>query len=553
MIKSEVLILSFWERFWHKATKRQEWLVGIFAAVLSTAALIYYYSRGLLVAYGDAESHMNIAKRVVSSMTPGFGQLGGNWPPFHHILMMPFVWNDWMWRTGVGASFVSMFCYIASAVLIFKLIKLTMRYNRAAWIGALIFMLNPGILYMQITAMSELPMILSLVGTVYFFAKWTTHERPYDIILSACFVFVGSLTRYDSWFLAVACVAAILLIGLVKKYSWEKAQGAAIFFSVISFAGIALWMLWNKLIFNNPFYFMNSPYSAKSQQQEWLAKGQLPSYHNMPSSYEFYTVTMLQNAGYAVVGAAMLGLIILLYAAMRKRYSRAHLVSLLLLATPFPFYVITLFMGISIILIPDLLPKTWTFNLFNVRYGLMMVPFAAVLAAAVAAGYRRVGFALAVAVLTFQTVQFANSGAHIVLRDAEYGLSARRPAPVNQYVAKHYDNGYIMFDDFSRSANPIDLNIPMNQIVYVGNHPIWDKSLEQPEKHVKWLIIRRDENDVLWQKYKNDGNFSNKYQLVYNWQKTGVYRRWDPGTSPQAKAAESKKIHVLLAQDRKVQ
>lgn len=88
-----------------------------------------------------------------------------------------------------------------------------------------------------------------------------------------------------------------------------------------------------------------------------------------------------------------------------------------------------------------------------------------------------------------------------------------------------------MFDDFSRSANPIDLNVPMNQIAYVGNHPVWDESLEQPERHIKWLIIRRDENDVLWQKYRRDPDFSKKYQMVYNWQKTGVYRRWDHGTS----------------------
>lgn len=203
-----------------------------------------------------------------------------------------------------------------------------------------------------------------------------------------------------------------------------------IFFSVISFARIALWMLWNKLIFNDSFYFMSSPYSAKSQQQ-WMAKGQLPSYHDMQSSYEFYTVTMLQNTGYAVAGAAMLGLILLLAYALRARYNRAQVVSLLLLATPFPFYVIILFMGISIILIPELLPKSWELNLFNVRYSMMMIPFGAVMAAAVAAAYRRVGFVFIAGILVFQMYQFAVGGAHIVIRDAQYGLSARRPTPVN--------------------------------------------------------------------------------------------------------------------------
>lgn len=527
MVQTENYLVRDVRRLIRSVITSHERLVVIGATILSIASLIFYYQQGLLVAYGDAESHMNIAKRVVSSMTPGFGQLGGNWPPFHHILMLPFVTNDWMWRSGVGAAFVSMACYILSAYFLFKLIVLTLRYKRAAWLGTLLFLLNPGVLYMQTTAMSELPMILSLIGACYFFARWTTYEHPLDSIAAACFVFMGSLTRYDSWFLAAACIGAMVLIALVKQFDYKKTEGSIIFFSVISFAGILLWILWNQLIFNDPTYFMNSEYSAKSQQQEWLARGQLPSYHDFTSSYEFYAVTMMRNTGDVAAGAAALGIIVLLYSALKKRYSRAHVLSLLLLASPFPFYVITLYLGISIILIPELLPKTWDFNLFNVRYGMMMIPFTAVLAAAVAAAWRRVGFAGIVLVLIIQTALFLNQGDHIVLADAKHGLSSRRPTPVNKYVAEHYDGGYVMFDDFSRSANPIDLNVPMNQIVYVGNHPKWDLALEQPERHVKWLIIRRDENDVLWSKYRSDPLFPKKYQLVHNWQKTGVYRRWD--------------------------
>lgn len=547
MVQSENYLLQYLSNRWKHAMQNHVWLVAVIAVFLSIFATVYYFQLGLLVAYGDAESHMNIAKRVVSSSTPGFGQLGGNWPPFHHILMLPFVANDWMWRSGVGAAIVSMFCYVFSSVLIFKLIKLTMRYDRAAWLGTLIFMLNPGVLYMQTTAMSELTMILSLVGAVYFFARWTTYEDTFDIIASASFVFIGSLTRYDSWFLAFACVAAILLIALVKQFSYKKAEGSVIFFSVISFAGIALWILWNQLIFNDPTYFMNSEYSAKSQQETWAAKGQLPSYHDAFSSYEFYTITMLHNAGYAVTGAAMLGLIILLWYAMRKRYSRAHVVSLLLLATPFPFYVITLYLGISIILIPELLPQTWDFNLFNARYGMMMIPFTAVLAAAAAAGWRRVGFTFVAGILVFQTYLFTQQGNHIVLEDAITGLSSRRPTPVNKYLADNYDNGLIMFDDFSRSANPIDLDVPMDQIVYVGNHPKWDNALKQPEKHVKWLIIRRDENDVLWSEFRKDPQFADKYQLVHNWQKTGVYRRWDTDVPMDVRRADTRHMENVLS------
>ena len=50
---------------------------------------------------------------------------------------------------------------------------------------------------------------------------------------------------------------------------------------------------------------------------------------------------------------------------------------MLLLMTPFIFYVLTLYMGQSIIFIPHLTPPTFEWTLFNVRYGVMMVPAAA--------------------------------------------------------------------------------------------------------------------------------------------------------------------------------
>ena len=534
---------------WSRLKNNHMWWATVVSMLLSIIALIVYAQSGLIVAYGDSESHLNIAKRVVSSMTPGFGQLGGNWPPLHHVAMLPFIWSDYLWRTGLAGSVVSMACYVLSCVLMFKLIRQTLRYNRAAWLGMLLFALNPAVLYMQVTAMSELPMLLSLIGATYYFAKWVSSENAADIMTSAVFVFGGSLIRYDSWALSCICVVALFAIWFIKQRPLKQFEGVAIFFSVISFAGIALWILWNKLIFNDPFYFMSSPYSAKSQQEAWMAKGVLPSYHNWASSYEFYTLTVLRNSGYIAAAAAVVGLVILLWYALKGRYNRAHLVSLLLLFSPFPFYVLTLYMGISIILLPEALPKNVEFNLFNVRYGMMMIPFIAACAAVIVARYPKFGFLVVGLVLIAQTYAFHAEGDHIVIRDAKYGLSARRPSPVNQFVARKYDNGLVMFDDFSRSANPIDLGIPMSKIVYVGNHPIWDESLAQPEKHIKWLIIRRDENDVLWQKYRKDPQFSEKYQMVYNWQKTGVYRKWDAGTTPAMIDLEKRKVEELLKND----
>ena len=44
--------------------------------------------------YGDAVAHINIARRVFDSRTPGLLQLGTVWLPLPHLLMIPFLISD---------------------------------------------------------------------------------------------------------------------------------------------------------------------------------------------------------------------------------------------------------------------------------------------------------------------------------------------------------------------------------------------------------------------------------------------------------------------------
>src|SRR5882724_2671810 len=76
--------------------------IAVLATLFAVAATAHSYLNDSIVAYGDAESHLNIAKRVVSSLTPGMAQLGGIWLPLPHILLVPFVYFDVLWRTGLA-------------------------------------------------------------------------------------------------------------------------------------------------------------------------------------------------------------------------------------------------------------------------------------------------------------------------------------------------------------------------------------------------------------------------------------------------------------------
>src|SRR5437867_3213294 len=95
------------------------------ASVLSLASLIYFYRLGATNLYGDGVAHLNIARKIVdldnSSLWSRYMQLGSPWLPLPHLLMLPFIWNDFLWRSGLAGSIVSMLCYVLTTTLLFEM------------------------------------------------------------------------------------------------------------------------------------------------------------------------------------------------------------------------------------------------------------------------------------------------------------------------------------------------------------------------------------------------------------------------------------------------
>src|ERR1700686_848576 len=92
------------------------------AAVMG-AAVTYFYKTGATLYWGDAESHLDIARRVAESRTPGWAQLGTAWLPLPHLLMLPLVRNDWMWRTGLAGGITAGFCTALAATVLFAAMR----------------------------------------------------------------------------------------------------------------------------------------------------------------------------------------------------------------------------------------------------------------------------------------------------------------------------------------------------------------------------------------------------------------------------------------------
>ncbi len=501
-------------------------IVAFLAAYFSAFAIGYYYLHNQIIIYGDAESHLDISKRVVSSLTPGMGQLGGVWLPLFHIFMIPFTYSDFMWRTGLAGAVISGAAYIITSIYLYLLVVLLTKSRTAGLISFLVFALNPNILYMQSTPMTELLLIMFFTLSSYYFVKYVEKQNDlFSLILAAVFGFCASITRYEGWFLVGFEAFAIIILHVGRKMSYKKIEGVLILFSAIAFYGILLWFVWDYLILRDPFYFTNSPFSAKSQQNVWGKRNMLPAYNNIILSFAYYIFTSVVNTGVIISVLAIFGLGVFL---MSEKSAQKKFAVTLVLLSPAIFNIVTLYLGQSIIFIPGLTPRNFEWQIFNVRYGVMMVPIAAFFCGWLFHKNTSFGKFLIIAFIIFQSAMYFTSYAKaITLADGVIGLSHAKQPDAERWMAKNYTGGLVLLDDYARTMSIIRSDIPMENVIYIGNQYYWTDSLKNPDKWATWVIMQRD--DAVWRaiydKPEIRGRLYAHFNKVYTSKEILIFKR----------------------------
>ncbi len=169
----------------------------------------------MALGYADSISHLQIASRTLNSPTAGFAQLGGVWLPLPHILMLPLIWFTPFYYSGFAGSAISMVSYVVACVFVYKMAFGLTRARIPALGGLAVFALNPNILYMQATPMSELLLFASMTATAYYVQQWlqtTEHDEKYPYLFAAAVAaFIGCLTRYEAWAITIV-IGAIVVV-----------------------------------------------------------------------------------------------------------------------------------------------------------------------------------------------------------------------------------------------------------------------------------------------------------------------------------------------------
>jgi len=360
---------------------RLVWL-AIFVSVFS---FLFYNRHGDVLLYGDAVAHINIARRVFDSRTPGLLQLGTVWLPLPHLLILPFIVSKQMWQSGAGGSIPSMAGYVLGVLAVFRLARKGFSVDGdpgatrcAAWAAAIIYGANPNLIYLQATAMGEALYLALFIWAVVYFVEFARGDAKALTKCGLCLV-AACLTRYDGWFLAaVLVVGAVMVLPLLvrdarngaPKSSVPASRMALVKFVLLAAAAPVFWLGYNAAVYRNPLEFANGPYSAKAIEQKTATVN--PAKGNLLAAGSYFLKAAELNVAEGDwpprlwLALALLGTL----AAGISGRGRAAL----LLWTPLPFYALSVAYGS----VPIFLPAWWPFSHYNVRYGLQLLPAFAV-------------------------------------------------------------------------------------------------------------------------------------------------------------------------------
>ena len=510
-------------------------LVGLLALVAGVAATWWALAHHMVLAYGDAEAHLNIAKRVVGGLTGGFAQLGSVWLPLPHVAMMPFVVNDAMWRSGIAGPAVSVPALVLLAVMAFRLAQLLTGNAWASWLAPLVILANPNTLYLSATPMTEVLLLALVTTSVYYLARWVLHDGIRSLVLAGLFGGLASLARYDGWALVCMEALVVLVVAVIRHRRGGAVDGLVILFGTLAFAGIAGWLIWNELIFSDPLYFASSVYGSAEQQRFFLSSGLLPTYHNAGKSVKYWIEDVRIVAGSALMVVAAAGLVLMLVRAVRQRRVSPVLIVFVAL-TSFAFYILSLYLGQASLILPRFAPPGSPYTMSNIRYGLQALLPIALFVAYLGARKPKVLGPVLVLVVLAQGVVSVVTHRVMTYQDGTRGLSSQTVSkgpdapPVEAWLRRNYDGGLVLMDDYRRPIGPVESGVPMHDFIGVGNKPYWRESLDNPGRWAAWVILQQGETDAVWKGFGPAAKsiLDDHFAEVYRSGAIVVYKRRPP-------------------------
>jgi hypothetical protein len=454
------------------------------AACVGAAAAAYYHQLGLTLSHYDARAHLVVARRIFDSITPGWQQIGGVWLPMPHLLNALPVQIDFFYRTGFSAVALSIAAFAASTGAIAWIVAASTGSTWAAGAATLVFALNPNVLYLQSTPMTEVQLLALTLIALALLVEWCRARGNTSAATAGVFLALACLTRYEAWPIAVtACLAAVWARWRAGD-SLPTAVRAATALAVYPAAAIIGFLIFGRVVTGT--WFVHDFYVADNVAQ------------NRPfESIKQVVWGVRALSGSALVIVAAIGIAVAVTVAIARRHQAFFAVPLAMVA------------GAAI---------AWSAFLaghpYRIRY---MVPLLAAEAvfAGIAAGFSKRLRQVAVPILlglVLWNLRPLDASAPMVAEAQWDRPNVAARDRVTGCLASHYRGETVMvsFGSLSHYVQDLSRNgFRIRDFLHEGNGDIWLNALNDPRPFVGWILIEElaEGGDMLATRARKDPAF----------------------------------------------
>jgi len=487
------------------------------SAIGGAVAAAHYHRLGLTLTHYDARGHLVVARRIFDSITPGWQQIGAVWLPLPHLLNALPVQVDLFYRSGASAVAISVASFAVAAGAIAWIVRALTGSAVAAAAATATFALNPNVVYLQSTPMTEPLLLATTTVAVAMLMAWTRAPAatPATLVANAASgpgpravgvaFALACLTRYEAWPVTCAALAGAVWARRRRGDPFARAVRDAATIAIYPTAAVIGFVIFSRVVIGQ--WFVASDFfvpenkalgdaSAAAKEIAWGA-------------------AMLSGGALAWLGGIGAAAALAIGLASRRR-SDAVLVAALATMAAVPW------------------AAFYRGHPFRIRY---MVPLIAVEAvgAGIAAGIvpirrlQAIAAAALIAVAAYELKPLDATAPMVV--EAQWdrpNLAARervttcigRLAPGAKIMASMGSLGHYM-QEASASGFAI------RDFLHEGNGDIWLAALERPEPYADWLLIeeKAEGGDMLARLARAKPRFLAGYDRVCDGAGMALYRR----------------------------
>ncbi|MBI2187493.1 MAG: hypothetical protein HYU37_10325 [Acidobacteria bacterium] len=481
-------------------------IARVLAAAATAAALVAWLialRADLVLSHYDARAHLVVARRIFDSLTPGWQQIGAVWLPLPHLLQAIPIQVDAWYRNGASASVVSILCFGITTYALARLVIVVTGSRTGAAVTAALLALNPNLLYVHTTPMTE-PLALAAIALVTLWLyEWVPRNQDRVPLRLGLALFAAAWTRYEAWPVIAMAIAAALYgsarIGASRTAVLRRAWALGCWPAAAVVLFLALGRVTTGAWFTTSFYIPDAYYHGQ------LSRALLAVW------WGTHQLSTRATEVIGVAAAALLG--------VRATATREHAPLLVLLA-PFGAAVLPAY-------------AFYEGHPFRIRYMAILVA-ACALSDGIAVGFMRRHAAMVTAgflvgITLIQSPPWRRDAPLVVEAQLDRPLRAAR-RQVTACLTAQYRGEQILASMASLAHYMQELShagLGIADFVHEGNGPLWQAAVDAgPRPPIGWVLVEEqaEGGDVLARRLRQDPEFARDMVRVCEGGGVALYR-----------------------------